>query len=82
MLLFFWIITWNEAAVSEQALAMLRPFSLFDRFQVFMRGGIDTRDVTYLLLFALVFLAFMFLLRSTRDAGGDCADAAGRALRG
>src|SRR4029077_454820 len=39
VLLFFWIITWNEAAVSEGRLAVLRAFSLFDRFQVFMRGG-------------------------------------------
>ena len=66
LLLFFWIITWNEAAVSERALALLRPFSLFDRFQVFMRGGIDTRDVSYLLLFALVFLAFTFLALDSR----------------
>ena len=66
LLLFFWIITWNEAAVSEQALTVLRPFSLFDRFQVFMRGGIDTRDVIYLLLFAMVFLAFTFLALDSR----------------
>ena len=66
LLLFFWIITWNEAAVSERALTVLRPFSLFDRFQVFMRGGIDTRDVIYLMLFALLFLAFTFLALDSR----------------
>ena len=32
VLLFFWIITWNEAAVSEGALGTLRKLSLFDRF--------------------------------------------------
>src|SRR5262249_9346915 len=58
VLLFFWIITWNEAAVSEGRLPVLRALSLFDRFQVFMRGGIDTRDVAYLVLFAAGCVAF------------------------
>src|SRR6266403_5618066 len=31
VLLFFWIITWNEAAVNEVTLQLLVPFSLFDR---------------------------------------------------
>jgi ABC-2 type transport system permease protein len=66
VLLFFWIITWNEAAVSEGRLPVLRAFSLFDRFQVFMRGGIDTRDVAYLVLFATAFLAFTLLAFDTR----------------
>jgi ABC-2 type transport system permease protein len=66
VLLFFWILTWNEAAVSEGALAVLRSVSLFDRFQVFMRGGIDTRDVSYLVLFALAFLAFTLLALDSR----------------
>jgi len=66
VLLFFWIITWNEAAVSEGRLAVLRAFSLFDRFQVFMRGGIDTRDVAFLVLFAAAFLAFTLLALDTR----------------
>src|SRR4029453_15236564 len=57
VLLFFWMLTWNEAAVRGGALGVLRPFSPFDRFQVFMRGGIDTRDVSYLVLFATAFLA-------------------------
>jgi gliding motility-associated transport system permease protein len=66
VLLFFWMLTWNEAAVSEGALGVLRPFSLFDRFQVFMRGGIDTRDISYLLLFTAAFLAFTLLALDSR----------------
>ncbi len=66
VLLFFWIITWNEAAVSEGSLAVLRSVSLFDRFQVFMRGGVDTRDVTYLMLFAVAFLVFTVLALDSR----------------
>jgi ABC-2 type transport system permease protein len=66
VLLFFWMMTWNEAAVSEGALKFLRPFSLFDRFEVFARGGIDTRDVSYLLLFTSAFLAFTFFVLDAR----------------
>ena len=52
--------------MSEGALSILRPLSLFDRFQVFMRGGIDTRDVGYLVLFATAFLAFTLLALDSR----------------
>ena len=66
VLLFFWTLTWNEAAVSEGWLAYLRPFSLFDRFQMFAVGVVDTRDVTFLVLFALAFLAFTFFALDAR----------------
>ena len=70
VLLFFWVLTWNEAAVSEGALRILQPFSLFDRFQVFAQGAVDTRDVVYLLLFVLAFLGFtLFALDSRRWRG-------------
>jgi ABC-2 type transport system permease protein len=66
LLLFFWIMTWNEAALSEGALSLLVPFSLFDRFEVFSQGGIDTQDVVYLVLFTAVFLGFTFLALDAR----------------
>lgn len=66
VLLFFWILTWNEAAVGEGALKLLVPFSLFDRFQTFMHGGIDTRDVSYLLLFTITFLCLTFFALDSR----------------
>ncbi|HXJ36750.1 MAG TPA: ABC transporter permease [Candidatus Eisenbacteria bacterium] len=66
VLLFFWMITWNEAAVSEGSLRILRPFSLFDRFAVFAQGGIDTRDVSYLLFFTAAFLCATFLALDSR----------------
>jgi len=66
VLLFFLIITWNEAALSEGALSLLVPFSLFDRFEVFAQGGIDTQDVVYLVQFTLVFLAFTFFALDAR----------------
>jgi ABC-2 type transport system permease protein len=66
VLLFFWVITWNEAAVNEVTLHLLAPFSLFDRFYTFARGGVDTRNVAYLVLFAVAFLALTFLALDAR----------------
>ena len=66
VLLLFWMITWNEAAVSEATLGMIAPFSLFDRFYAFARGAIDTRDVSYLVLFVTAFLGFTLLALDTR----------------
>ena len=66
VLLFFWILTWNEAALSEGALRALVPLSLFDRFQVFATGGIDTRDVSFFVLFAVAFLGFTLLALGAR----------------
>jgi len=66
LLLFFWIITWNEAAVSEGALRLLLPFSLFDRFQSFAVGAVDTKNVTYLMLFTATFLGFTFFALDSR----------------
>ena len=66
LLLFFWVITWNEAAVNEVTLHLLVPFSLFDRFYPFALGAIDTRDVTYLVLFTVAFLTFTFFALDSR----------------
>jgi ABC-2 type transport system permease protein len=66
LLLLFWVMTWNEAAVGAPVLSVLSRFSLFDRFYVFSRGGIDTRDVTFLLLFSGVFLAWTVLALGSR----------------
>jgi len=66
VLLFFWMITWNEAAVSEGSLRLLRPLSLFDRFAVFALGGIDTRDVAHLVLFVVAFLGLTFFALDSR----------------
>ena len=66
VLLFFWMLTWNEAAVGEGTLGVLKPLSLFDRFATFAQGGIDTRDVAYLVLFTTAFLAFTFFALDAR----------------
>jgi len=66
VLLFFWVVTWNEAAVNEVTRSLLVPFSLFDRFYLFARGAVDTKDVIYLVLFTVAFLAVTFLALDTR----------------
>ena len=45
LLLLFWIITWNEAAVSSTLLTALSQLSTFDHFFSFARGVIDLKDV-------------------------------------
>jgi ABC-2 type transport system permease protein len=70
LLLFFWILTWNQAAADPQVIAILTPVSLFDRFHTFARGAIDTRDVVFLLLFTTFFLSLtLFTLESRRWRG-------------
>lgn len=66
VLLLFWTLTWNEAAVGSGVLSALRGLSLFDRFQTFAVGGIDTKDVVFLLLFATAFLGFTFFALDAR----------------
>jgi ABC-2 type transport system permease protein len=66
LLLFFWILTWNEAAVGDVALTLLAPLSLFDRFYAFARGAVDTRNVAYLVLFTAAFLCFTLFALDTR----------------
>ncbi len=66
LLFFFWILTWNEAAMNEGLLQYLRPFSLFDRFEMFARGVIDTRDVTFFAFFISAFLAGTFFVLDAR----------------
>lgn len=56
VLLLFWILTWNEAAVSSNFLTVLSQLSTFDHFFSFARGVIDLKDVTYFVLFIALFL--------------------------
>jgi ABC-2 type transport system permease protein len=66
VLLSFWMLTWNEAAMGEGVLRVVKPLSLFDRFETFAQGGIDTRDVSYLVLFTATFLAGTFFALDAR----------------
>jgi ABC-2 type transport system permease protein len=56
VLVFFWFVSWNEAAIGERIAPVLLALSLFDRFYGFAQGVIDSRDVAYLLALAGFFL--------------------------
>jgi ABC-2 type transport system permease protein len=52
VLVSWWFLTWNEEAVGEQFLGM----SLFDRFEPFTTGVLNTKDVFFFILVTLFFL--------------------------
>ena len=65
LLLFFWILNWNEAAFSNSRLELLRKLSLFDQFGGFAQGVIDLAHVTYFIFFVAFFL---FLTQRSMEA--------------
>ncbi|HUO05598.1 MAG TPA: ABC transporter permease [Candidatus Binataceae bacterium] len=56
LLLFFWILNWNEAAFQNEWLDILRDFSLYDEFGPFAKGVIELDHVTFFLFFIIFFL--------------------------
>lgn len=56
ILVFFWFLTWNEEAVGPQLIGVVSRFSLFDRFNDFAKGVINTKDVMFFVLVTLFFL--------------------------
>src|SRR5262245_5738177 len=56
ILVFFWFLTWNEEAIGPQLIGVVSQFSLFDRFQDFAKGVINSKDVVFFLLMTLFFL--------------------------
>jgi ABC-2 type transport system permease protein len=56
MLLFFWIMNWNEAVFQNSWMGLMRAFSLFDQFGGFAKGVIDLDHVTYFIFFTVFFL--------------------------
>ncbi len=55
-LLFFWILNWNEAAISSSWLDLVRRISLFDQFGGFAKGVIDLDHITFFIFFTVFFL--------------------------
>jgi ABC-2 type transport system permease protein len=55
VLLFFWILSWNEGATNEGPLHMVAELSMVTHFQSFAQGFIDSKEVTFFLLFMLFF---------------------------
>lgn len=70
ILVFFWFFTWNEEAANRELMRMLLNLSLFDRFFNFTRGVIDTRDVSFFVLFLGLFLFLTWQSLATRKWRG------------
>lgn len=70
VLLLFWVLTWNQAAVNETMIGALTQVSLFDRFFLSTRGAIDTKDVVFFLLFVTFFLFATLLSLESRHWKG------------
>jgi ABC-2 type transport system permease protein len=56
LLLFFWILNWNEAAFEVGEINATRMVSLFDQFGTFAKGVIDLYHITYFIFFVTFFL--------------------------
>jgi len=56
VLVFFWFLTWNEEAIGQQALSVISSFSLFDRFQDFAKGVINSKDILFFVAITVFFL--------------------------
>jgi ABC-2 type transport system permease protein len=65
-----WLMTWNEAAGSNDVMSVLKGYSTFDHFWNFSKGVIDSSDVLYY-LFVISFFAILTLrsLESRRWRG-------------
>jgi ABC-2 type transport system permease protein len=60
ILLFFWIINWNEASFETGVGAWVKAVSLFDHFEPFAKGVIDTWHVAFFVFF-IAFFSFLTL---------------------
>jgi ABC-2 type transport system permease protein len=70
VLVFFWFLTWNEEAVGPQLIGVVKRFSLFDRFEDFGKGVINSKDVTFFLLASAFFLVLaLYSLESRKWRG-------------
>ena len=56
LLLFLWILNWNETAFESGTLDFLRMLSIFDQFNGFAKGVIELYSVTYFIFFTGFFL--------------------------
>jgi gliding motility-associated transport system permease protein len=60
LLLFFWILNWNEASFEAGFLGYVQAVSLFDHFEPFSKGVIDTYHVAFFVFF-ITFFSFLTL---------------------
>ncbi len=53
--LLFWILSWNDGATNQGVLRWLAQVSMVTHFQSFAQGFIDSREVTFFIVFVLFF---------------------------
>ncbi len=56
VLLFMWLIDWNEGIAGERSVIILHQLSLSEHFFNFIKGVIDIDDIVYYLSFIFLFL--------------------------
>ena len=59
-LLFFWILSWNDGATQFGLISTIASVSMVTHFQSFARGLIDSKEITFFLLF-IIFFSFLTL---------------------
>ncbi len=60
MLLFFWILSWNDGATQFGLISTIASVSMVTHFQSFALGFIDVKEITFFLLF-IIFFSFLTL---------------------
>ena len=53
--LLFWILSWNDGAMNQRVLRWLAEVSMVSHFQSFAQGFIDSKEVTFFVVFVLFF---------------------------
>jgi len=53
--LLFWILSWNDDAMNQGVLRWLAEVSMVSHFQSFAQGFIDSKEVTFFVVFVLFF---------------------------
>jgi gliding motility-associated transport system permease protein len=53
--LLFWILSWNDGAMNQGVLRWLAEVSMVSHFQSFAQGFIDSKEVTFFIVFILFF---------------------------
>lgn len=53
--LLFWILSWNDGATNQGVLRWLAQVSMVTHFQSFAQGFVDSKEVTFFIVFVLFF---------------------------
>ena len=60
LILFFWILSWNDGATQFGLISTIATVSMVTHFQNFARGLVDSKEVTFFVMF-IIFFSFLTL---------------------